>query len=334
MRSAFTEGECCVPLSSLATFAERPTPWGDWSQIMATAAIGSSCAGIRHVLIATDCSHQSNDVVDYGLAFARLFEAHVEIAYVLPTEEYALAGPDGMGAGRDAARRDLRALRYRLREHSHYNDDTDQQVTLLEGPVAECLMKRGSEKMADLIVVGTHGRAGLEKILLGSVAEKVFRHSTIPVLTIGPNVRDWHIRAGLREILAPCDLLPKSQASVRYACALATAQNANLTVLHVVDTPSEGPRIDPDRIQPGILVRLTDLVGRTAEKLEARYLIEFGKIVPAILEVARKIPAELIVLGVRPSSGILDRLQWPVASELVREATCPVLTLRESAATR
>lgn len=334
MRPAFAEGGCCFPLDPLAKPAERPSTWGDWSQTMATAAISSSCVGIHNVLIATDFSHQSEDVINCGLAFARLFGAHAEIVYVLPTEEYALAGPDGMCAGRDAARRDLLALKSRLRKHSHYDDDTDEQVNLLEGPVAECLMKSASEKQADLIVVGTHGRGGVGKMLLGSVAEKVFRHSPIPVLTIGPKIRRPPRQDEVREILAPCDLLPKSHAAVRYACALARAQNARLTVLNVVDTPGEGSRIEPERIREGIRDWLVRMIGRSADGLDINYRIEFGKIAPSILKVALTAGAELIVLGVRMSSGILDRLQWPIASELVREAACPVLTIRETAVSR
>jgi nucleotide-binding universal stress UspA family protein len=295
---------------------------------MATAEIVSTSVGIHHLLIATDFSHQSDAVVKYGLDFARLFGAQAEIAYVLRSEDYALAGPEGVVAGREAARRDLLDLKTRLRREAAYNDDSGQQVTLLEGPAAECLLQCAREKKSDLIVVGTHGRGGLGKIILGSVAEKVFRHSTVPVLTIGPNIHRHRRWLAVHEILAPCDLTPKSHPAVTYACELARAHNSRLTVLYVVEDASEAGKVDPERVESVIQQRLVDIVGRGAEGLDIRYRIEFGRVTPTILSVATGLKPELIVLGVRCSSGVLDRFQWPVAYELVREATCPVLTIR------
>jgi nucleotide-binding universal stress UspA family protein len=295
---------------------------------MTTATIASTSVGIHRLLIATDLSHRSDVVVACGVEFARLFGAHSEIAYVLPTDEYALAGPEGMIAGREAARRDLLELKSRLRRDAAYDDDSDAEVTLLEGPVAETLLQFAHDKIIDLIVVGTHGRGGLGKLLLGSVAEKVFRHSPAPVLSIGPNLhhaRRWNT---VQEILAPCDLTPKSHAAVRYACDLARAHHSSVTVLYVVEGASEGTRTDPERVKAGIRERLVDIVGRKAEGLDLNYKIEFGRVAPTILDVASEVKAELIVLGVRPSSGVFDRFQWPVAYELVREAMCPVLTIR------
>ena len=295
---------------------------------MASAEITITSVGIHNVLIASDLTHQSEAVVGFGLDFARLFGAHAEIAYVLPAGEYALAGPEGILAGRDAARRDLLELKSRLRRNAAYDDESDQQVMLLEGPVAECLLQCACEKKIGLIVVGTHGRGGLGKALLGSVAEKVFRHSPVPVLTIGPNIHHTRGWDRVRQILAPCDLTPKSHPAVRYACDLAKAHNSKVTVLYVVEEAGEATRVDSERVKASIRERLVDIVGRKAEGLDLNYRIEFGRVAPTILDAASSISAELIVLGIRPSSGVLDRFQWPIAYELVREATCPVLTMR------
>ncbi len=305
-----------------------PTAWGEGSQIMATATIASTTIGIHRLLIATDLSHQSEAVVRCGIEFARQFGAHAEIAYVLPTEEYALAGPEGLIAGRDAARRDLLELKSRLRRDTAYDDDSDEGVILLEGPAAECLLQYARDQRADLMVVGTHGRSGLGKILLGSVAEKIFRHSQVPVLTIGPNCHHAQRWNAVKEILAPCDLTAKSHPAVWFACEMARAHHSRLTVLYVVEGASEGTRADPERVKAGIRERLSNIVGRRADGLNLNYRIKFGGVAPTILDEASEAKAELVVLGVRPSSGVLDRFQWPVAYELVREATCPVLTIR------
>lgn len=307
-----------------------PTAWGDWSQAMATAEIASTRIGIDRVLIATDFSHQSELALQYGLDFARLFGAQAEIAYVLPTEEYALSGAEGLLAGRDAARRDLLALKSSLNRMLSYDDDTECQVTMLEGPVADCLLECAREKRADLIIVGTHGRGGLGKVFLGSVAEKVFRQSPVPVLTVGPNIRGRRKRPELRHILAPCDLTARSHPAVHYACALAASHHSWLTVLHVVDNANEGVKVDPERVKAGIRERLAEIVGGDGAGLDVKYRVEVGRVASTILDVGTSLDSDLVVLGVRPSTGVLDRFVWPVAYELVRGASCPVLTIRGS----
>lgn len=296
--------------------------------IMATAELTPASVGIHHVLIGTDLSHQSDVALRYGLGFVRLYGAEAEIVYVMPTEEYVMAGPEGMLAARDASRRDLLELKSRMRRSHPYDEDTDYHVTMVEGDVAECLLQCAREKKIDLIVLGTHGRSGLGKALLGSVAEKVFRHSAVPVLTIGPNIHRLQGWQEVRKIVAPCDLTPKSHSAMRYACALAKAHNSELTVVHVIDGANEGAKVDPERVKAGVRERLSDIISKLSEGLEVQYRIEFGRVSSTILDVASAVEADLIVLGVRPSSGLFDRFQWPVAYELVREATCPVLTIR------
>jgi nucleotide-binding universal stress UspA family protein len=300
---------------------------------MATAQLAATGVGIHNVLIATDFSHHSDAALRYGLGFAHLYGAQAEIVYVMPTEDFVLAGLDGLQAAREAARRDLLEFKSRLRHTGALVEDLDYHLTMLEGPVADCLLQSACEKKIDLIVVGTHGRGGLGKFILGSVAEKVFRHSPVPVLTIGPNV---HTGGGINpacHILAPCDLTPKSHPAVRYACTLAEAHTSQLTVLHVIDRANEG-KLDPQRVKEEIREDLAAIVGKSGDGVDVRYRIEFGNIPAAILSVASETAADFIVLGVRPATGLLDRFMWPIAYELVREARCPVLTIRGSVPSR
>jgi nucleotide-binding universal stress UspA family protein len=301
---------------------------------MATAPLTASGVGIHNVLIATDFSHHSVAALNYGLIFAHRYSAHSEIVYVLPADEYALAGPEALTAAKDAARRDLLELKAMLR-HSHaLEEDVDYRVCMLEGSAADCLLEWAREKRVDLIVVGTHGRSGLGKIILGSVAEKVFRHSRVPVLTIGPHIRRSAETGGAHGILAPCDLTPRSHPAVRFACALAKEHNSPLTILHVIGESTEGMKLDPERVKQGITEELAKIVGKYSDGVDVRYRIESGNVASTILDAAAEINSDLIVLGVRPSSGLLDRFMWPIAYELVREAACPVLTIRGGVATR
>lgn len=295
---------------------------------MARAELTQSSVGIQHVLMATDFSHCSDTALTYGMDFAHLFGAQAEVVYVMPTEEYVIAGTDGIIAAREATRRDLLDLRNRLRRSDPFDHDDEFQLSLLEGPVAESLLQHASAHHADLIVVGTHGRGELGKIVLGSVAENIFRHSPVPVLTIGPNTHRPRRTNEVRQILAPCDLTPKSHAGLRFACALAEAHKSRLTVLHVVNKSEEATGVDASRVKDGVAHNLAEIVGAQVDKVDVDYQVEFGKVAPSILSVASGIDADLIIVGVRPSSGVLDRLMWPIAYELVRDARCPVLTIR------
>jgi nucleotide-binding universal stress UspA family protein len=298
---------------------------------MATAQLTSAGVGIRNVLIATDFSHHSDIALRFGLSLAQLYGAQAEIVYVLPTDEYVLSGPEGLHAAQEAARRDLLEFKSRLHNLGSAGECADSQVSMLQGPVAECLLQCARQRKVDLIVLGTHGRGGFGKVVLGSVAEKVFRHSPIPVLTVGPNI---HRHRGINQthhILAPCDLTPRSHPALEYACALAEEHNSELTVLHVVDRLAEVTKLDPERVKEEIQKQLMDLVARYTAHVAIRYRVEFGNVSSAILRVASEIDSDFIVLGVRCSSGALDRFMWPIAYELVRSATCPVLTIRGSA---
>lgn len=295
---------------------------------MASAQLTAVGVGIHNVLIATDFARHSDYALKYGLDLAHLYGAQTEIVYVLPTEEYALAGPDGMQAAKDAARRDLLDLKTKLR-HSHaFEEDVDYHVSMLEGDVSDCLLQWAHDKRIDLIVVGTHGRGGFGKIILGSVAERLFRHSPVPVLTIGPHIRRPKEIGSTHNILAPCDLAPTSHSAVKFACSLAKGHNSRLTVLHVVEPANEDTKLNPQSVRQAAREKLVEIVGKNGEGVDIHYRIEFGKVASTILEEATDTDADFIVLGVRRSSGILDRFMWPIAYELVCEAACPVLTIR------
>ena len=308
-----------------------PTAWGDWLSTMAAVAqLTPAGVGMHNVLIATDFSHHSNAALRFGLSLARLYGAQAEIVYVLPTDEYVIAGPEGLHAAKEAARRDLLEFKSRLGHLPELANFDDLHVSMLEGPVAECLLQCARERKIDLIVVGTHGRGGFGKVILGSVAEKVFRHSPVPVLTVGPNIHRHRDINQAHHILAPCDLTARSHPAVAYACALAEEHNSQLTVMHVADRPVDPTTLDPTKVKQDVQRQLMDLVGPRADQVAVHYRVEFGSVPSAILQVASEMDPDFIVVGVRRASGVLDRFMWPIAYELVRSATCPVLTIRGS----
>ena len=252
--------------------------------------------------------------------FAHLYGAQAEIVYVVPTEEFVLAGPEGLHAAREAARRDLLEFKARLGRADAAIEDVDYHLAMLEGPVADCLLQCAREKKADLLVVGTHGRSGLGKFVLGSVAEKVFRHSPVPVLTVGPNIHQPLEIDLTRHILAPCDLTAKSHPAVQYACTLAQAHHARLTVLHVVEHLNEVDHLDPYRVKQEIREQLAEIAGRIPEGVDVRYQVEFGNVAATILRVASESSAEFdrgrsaAFVGLVRSLHVADRLRGGTGS--------------------
>ena len=301
---------------------------------MATAQLTPAAVGIRNVLIATDFSRCSTVALDFGLELVKSYNATAWIVCVVPNDAYLLAGPEAFVAARDAALRDLEQLRAELKRRHTELSDRACQLYLLDGDVATAILDFAGKKEADLIVLGTHGRGGLGKALLGSVAERVFRHSPVPVLTLGPCVSPGHHGGEIHNILAAADFTPASQRAAQYAAALACAHNAKLTLLHVMD-PGQLRHV-PDRaaVEHGAELRMAELLRRESKGPECCIRIVAGQVTRTILEVAGEESADLLVMGVRPSTGVLDRLVIPHAYEVVRDSPCPVLTLRATKSSR
>jgi len=295
---------------------------------MATAQVATVGVGLHNVLIATDFSRCSNLAVSFGLELAHGYSANGYVVFVVPTDQYMVAGPDACEAARDVARRDLLELKHELRRKHSYLEGEDYHLFLLEGDVAESILDFARERDIDVIVVGTHGRGGLGRALMGSVAERVFRQSPVPVLTLGPHLQRI-ARAGTpRNILVPVDFTPASERAAHYAVAMAREHSATLTMLHVIERWPPEAKADHARAVQGLREKVGNLLGEQAKRLRCNVRVEVGRVVETILYTTNSTEADLVVMGVRPHAGLLNRLMWPHAYEIVREAACPVLTVR------
>ncbi len=295
---------------------------------MATAQLTPVGVGIHNVLIATDFSRCSNLALSFGLKLAHGYQANADVIFVVPTDQFMVSGPDAYEAAKDAARRDLLELKHELRKKHSYVEGEDYHLFLLEGDVAESILDFARQKEIDVIVVGTHGRSGLGRALMGSVAERVFRQSPVPVLTLGPHLQRIARAGAPANILVPVDFTPASERAAHYAIAMAREHTAALTMLHVIERWPSPSQADRARVMQGPRERIQNLAGEQARGLRCNFRIEVGRVVETILYTANGIEADLVVLGVRPRTGLLNRLMWPHAYEIVREAACPVLTVR------
>ncbi len=297
---------------------------------MVTAQLTPVGVGIENVLIATDFSTYSNTVLQFGLQLARSYDAAAYVVFVVPADESLMAGPQAYVAAKEAAARDLEELSAELSRKHSYVEGRDYHLCLLEGDVAHTILDFAHRKRVDLIVLGTHGRGGLGKALMGSVAEKVFRQSPVPVLTLGPHLRHSTRDHSPRNILVAADLTPASARAAHFAATLARESQAKLTLLHVVDAKKLEPVPDKAAARRAIELRLEELAAPPCQGFECATRVEVGRVVPTILHVLNEMEADLLVIGVHPSRGLLDRLMFPHAYELVCESPCPVVTLRDA----
>src|SRR5512146_3154678 len=210
-----------------------------WRQVMAIARPTVQIA-LRNVLVATDFSPCSERAIEHALAIARHYGAAMHFAHVVQPLAYALGCPEGYASTAEAlqestelARRDVEEVA--RRGMAKYGIDMlDHHVWIAQGDVWEMLHALVMQEDIDLVVLGTHGRRGLRKLILGSVAEDVFRHCRCPVLTVGPNAPGTP-RPGLhvKQVLFPTDLSPESTSALPFALSPMQEYGAALTVLHI-----------------------------------------------------------------------------------------------------
>jgi nucleotide-binding universal stress UspA family protein len=209
-------------------------------------------------------------------------------------------------------------------------DGIEHQLLVRSGDVWPVLADVVEEFGVDLIVVGTRGRTGVRKFILGSVAENIFRQSPCPVLTVGPNATEWGPQIGLERILATTGFAPHSLLAVRYAVLLAQELHSSLALLHVVTEPGELNVAQKERLEKEREARLRALVPEDVHLAALpRFVVEFGSATERILATASEWNANLIVLGLRHvEESSRGESTWARAYEIVRQAKCPVMTIR------
>ena len=293
---------------------------------------------IQRILCPTDFSAPSARAFEHAVALAAWYRASLTVLHVLLEPMVAAAAPPYAftpalvdGSARDAVQADLASLvgpanRAGLRAVAELRDGS---------PAAETV-RAAQEMQADLIVMGTHGRTGFQRWVLGSVAETVLRRAPCPVLTVPPHAGEDPDPMFFRRILCATDFSPASDAAVRYATALAAEADASLLLVHVLSRevgarphaglPRNGRPADFECAARAQLVRAVPPEAR--EWCRVRETVSCGKPAPEILRLAAEHEAGVIVMGVH-GRNILDLMAFgSVTHQVVTEAACPVLTVR------
>ncbi len=285
---------------------------------------------LKNILFATDFSPAAESALPYATGLAKQYGGKVHALHVRLPATYPVVGPEAMPqiieAAEEQAKSEARQLHEMLAGVPH-------EVTVGEGDIWTMISDIVRAQKIDLLVIGTHGRTGVSRALLGSVAEEIFRGAMCPVLTVGPHVsKDTERRLQMKEILYATDFSPESLEALPYALSLAQEHQARLTLLHVVGKAKVGELVHAEQYAESTLRQLKAMVPAAAQPwCELNYQIEHGQESEKIMEVADALGADLIVLGVRGQEaglGAATHILQSVAHHVVTHARCPVLTVR------
>jgi nucleotide-binding universal stress UspA family protein len=297
---------------------------------------------IRRILCPTDFSEHSVQALRYAVSLAKLYDSTITSLHVhhliqppstkLPVYSVRTQVDPGI---RDRVLAELR----RFVEPGRAAGIEVEEKFAEGDPVGEIL--RMSESMgADLLVLGTHGRGGFERLILGSVAEKVLRKARCPTLTVpraaaAPGAAEPLV---FRQILCPIDFSETSMKALEYALSLAKESDARIMLLHATE---EFPEDAPLRQQAFNVPeyrrllfedsrqRLGKLIPKDARDwCHPEILVDSGKAYRAILKSAEAGMADLIAMGVRGRNPLDLMLFGSTTQHVVRHAACPILTIR------
>jgi nucleotide-binding universal stress UspA family protein len=284
---------------------------------------------LKNILFTTDFSAAATLAAPYAEALAQRYGAKVYALHVHPPTVNPMTAPASWLRLEEAERN---AEREQKKYLTNMFPGIQSEVLIKEGPLGQNIQILIESNGIDLIVMGTRGRSGIAKLLLGSSAEEVFREVPCPVLTVGPHASDMPKRGEFTNIVYATDFTIESLAGAPYAILLAQEFQANLTLLHVIQEQKVGELVHAGELETGSLSLLHNLI-EPEEKLwcTPRFAVEQGPAAETILEVAQRTHADLIVLGVRRASGVpgaASHLPVATAHRVVSHAGCPVFTAR------
>jgi nucleotide-binding universal stress UspA family protein len=302
---------------------------------------------IRRILCPVDFSDYSRRALEHCNAIARRHRSTVTVLHVFSAAPAAAFGPGQIAfepyvlmtpIERDQLVADTRAF-----AEAAGAPGVAIEAVIREGNTAAEILGQATSMKPDLLVMGTHGRSGFERFVLGSVAEKVLRHACCPVMTV-PRGRPDAMPGGpglYKQVLCPVDFSESSLHALTYAMSIAKEGAGQLTVLHVVAHEFEYEAgIEYDRRmtvedflakrEEALRRRLQEAVADVSESCSVEPLTTHGKPWREVLRVAAERQNDLIVMGVH-GRGVADLLFFGSTTQhVVRQASCPVLTLRHA----
>ena len=298
---------------------------------------------INKILFPTDYSSCAERAFTHAAFLAGWHEAELHVLNVVePSQESTEDLPNGLHLSEEEIADQLRLALDERREvpkQEHAKSEREENLRIVQAQVdgvvaSEGILSYAREKDMDLVVMGTHGRRGARRLLMGSVAEEVVRQASCPVMTVCTGEEDRSHRT-FERILVPIDFSEYSPLAIGYAVELAQTYGARLDLLHVVDEVTFTGIYGLE----SVAVSFQDVVQRAEEALAKMVREEIGfehvlaKVRAGhpptdIVETAREQEADLIVIPTHGRTGFRHFLMGSVAEKVVRRAPCPVFTVK------
>lgn len=289
---------------------------------------------IERILCPTDFSDFSERAYDYGLSLARQYNAelyllHVVRPVIIGYPEYAI--PDSVsefyGELREHAEEQLQEF-----AKVHAEGGVHAMVAVEEGVATESILDFARENSVDMIVMGTHGRRGFQRLTLGSVTERVLRKAGCPVLAVrrpahdfvAPGSKDEPVH--LRRILLCSDFSECSDRALQYAISLSTEYKSELSLLHVLEhLPSPEQR----EVENARVVHLMEgnIPQDARSCCEIKTIVRAGKPYEEIIKQAEEDQTDLIIVGVRGRNVLDLALFGSTTHRVLQLGPCPVLAI-------
>lgn len=297
-------------------------PQTQTAQQTVTPPFPETLTGFKKILVATDFSPASDRALEHAIALTRTYNSQLYIVHVIPVD--LMMAPELSQASRAKL---SASAEESLKKTFHVGRffKVPYETILREGslwPTLEALIEQNN---IDLLVLGTHGGGSLQKLVIGSSAEQIFRQARIPVLTVGPATREPLYEVELKNILFATDFGPTAVKQAARAFSLAEQNRSRLTLMHVIRAGSwEEAESGPE----AAIGKLRQLMPSTELHCLPLFRVPVGRPAEEILRAAKEIHADLIILGAKSRKGLAGHVPHTKAYEIVCGASCPVLTLK------
>jgi nucleotide-binding universal stress UspA family protein len=277
------------------------------------------------ILCPVDFSNHSIAALDQAAKLARKDDA---MLYLMHVEFVAMNKPAELADYDITLSTESAKLRLEQIARKHLVRVRHELVVQVGWP-GEVIEKAAQDLDVDLIVMATHGRTGMARLFLGSIAEHIVRTSERSVLSFGPGAAI----GALKKILCPVDFDPNSISALKLGWRLAREYRAAVSLLHVVPLPFEPSEVPVEAPTPeweqDTLAQLAKVAAENlGAKARCKLVVRRGDPALAILEVEKELRPDLIVMATHGRTGLSHMVLGSVAERTVRESTVPVLTVR------
>jgi nucleotide-binding universal stress UspA family protein len=296
---------------------------------------------IERILCPTDFSKYAFRAADYALALARQYDSEVHFLHVIPSnlvhpEQYPYVA-EAMPIGPEFRERALERLDAFVALTRAEGVRT--RFTVSEGSPVSVILQTAESDGAHMLCLGTHGREGVERLVLGSVTEKVLRKAKCPVLTVSEPADDQAPKEAIfRTILCAMDFGTQSLKALEHSFSLAQESGGRLILFHAVEWfPDEplwvgGPDVSGYKtgMEEQVRTRLEKIVPQEVRDwCEVEVVVRSGRAYRELLAAAQERKVDLIAMGVRGRNPLDIMLFGSTTQHVVRRAACPVLTISE-----